>query len=107
MQVLTVEKVPRHKGFREHQSKLGGQPTRVTWEATRPEKINGPLMGIAEVWDCKSGDHIKGYDGGVSTLIDFLIEDQSVRTQPGSWPFQISAFRPGKCELAHILFPYS
>jgi hypothetical protein len=42
----TVEKVPRNNGFRGHQSKLGDQPTRVTWEATRPEKINGSLMGI-------------------------------------------------------------
>jgi len=47
-------------------------------------------MGIAEVWNCKSSDHIKGYDGGVSTLIDFLIEDQSVRTWPESWPFQLA-----------------
>jgi hypothetical protein len=99
----TVEKVPRNNGFRGHQSKLGDQPTRVTWEATRPEKINGSLRASAEVWDCKSSDHIKGCDGNVSTLIDFLIEGQSVRTWPASQPFQISASCPFKCDPAHIL----
>src|SRR5579864_3202173 len=46
VQVSTVEKVPRYKGFRGHQSKLGDQPDGVTWKATRPEKINGFPKGI-------------------------------------------------------------
>jgi hypothetical protein len=92
VQVSTVEKVSRYRGSREHQSKLSDQPTRVTGAATRPEKINGTPWMSAEVWNCKSSDHIKGYDGNVSTLIDFLIEGQSVRTRPASWPFQIKGF---------------
>jgi len=41
VQVSTVEKVPRYRGSREHQSRLGDQPARATWKATRPKKING------------------------------------------------------------------
>jgi len=64
-----VENVPRHKGFRGHQSRLGGQPTRAAWKA---KKQRGPKGHPLKFGTAKAVITSRAAAGNVSTLIDFL-----------------------------------